>query len=148
MNYGPRLVVAGAFTSVHEAELARSVLEAAGIASALANEHLVSMNWLYSNAVGGVQVLISEDRFEEGRSLLESHAAVMDDARESAGDQAVDRAIGSTCERCGSTEFESALPGKHLVIISWLVIGFPLGIPTRRRHCRRCGARATDTGRG
>jgi hypothetical protein len=144
MNYGPRLVVAGAFTSVHEAELARSVLEAAGIESALANEHLVSMNWLYSNAVGGVQVLISEDRFEEGRSLLESHAAVMDDARESAGDQAVDGGIGATCERCGSTEFESALPGKRFAIFSWLIVGVPLGIPTRRRYCRRCGARATD----
>jgi len=55
MSEEPRLVVAAAFTSVHEAHLAMSVLEAAGIETAIADEHLVSMTWTYSNAVGGVK---------------------------------------------------------------------------------------------
>lgn len=55
MSDEPRLVVAAAFTNVHEAHLARSVLEAAGIEATIADEHLVSMTWTYSNAVGGVK---------------------------------------------------------------------------------------------
>ena len=74
-----RLVVAATFTSVHEAQLAKTVLEAAGIDAVLDNEHLVSMNWTYSNAVGGVKVLVPGDRLEEARSLLESEAMVIDE---------------------------------------------------------------------
>ena len=50
-NTVPIVVTAGAFTSVHEAHLARSVLEAAGIRATLADEPLVSKSWTYSNAV-------------------------------------------------------------------------------------------------
>jgi len=51
MNHEPKLVVAGVFTSVHEALFAKSVLEAAGIEVTLADEHVVSMTWTYSNGV-------------------------------------------------------------------------------------------------
>lgn len=37
-----------------QAELARSVLASAGIEAFLVNEHVVNVNWLYANAVGGV----------------------------------------------------------------------------------------------
>ena len=70
------LVVAAAFTSVHEAQFARSVLEAAGIEAMIADEHVVSMDWLYSNAIGGVKVLVPLDRLEEARAVLDSEAMV------------------------------------------------------------------------
>jgi hypothetical protein len=66
------LVVVGAFTSVHEAHLARSVLESAGIEASIADEHLVSMYWLYSNAIGGVKVLVAEAQADEAREVLAS----------------------------------------------------------------------------
>jgi putative signal transducing protein len=143
MSDEPRLAVAAAFTSVHEAHLAKSVLEAAGIEATIADEHLVSMTWMYSNAVGGVKVLVPGERLEEARSLLESGTIVdlppvngSDDESQSSGSDA--------CPRCGSREFESRLPGKRLAILSWLLIGFPLGPPFRRRYCRRCGEPASD----
>jgi hypothetical protein len=137
MSDEPRLVVAAAFTSVHEAHLARSVLEAAGIDATIADEHLVSMTWTYSNAVGGVKVMVPEYRLEEARSVLAS-GAIVDLPPPIAGDDGSD-----SCARCGSREFESRLPGKRLAILSWLLFGFPLASPVRRRYCRKCGEPAT-----
>jgi ribosomal protein L37E len=143
MSEEPRPVVAAAFTSVHEAHLAMSVLEAAGIETSIADEHLVSMTWTYSNAVGGVKVLVPADRLEEARSLLES-GAIVDLPPQSSPDEEPDDAENETCPRCGSREFESRLPGKRFAILSWLLIGFPLASPVRRRYCRRCGEPAGD----
>lgn len=143
MNDEPRLAVAGAFTSVHEAQLALSVLEAAGIEATLANEHVVSMTWTYSNAVGGVKVLVHEDRLDEAMSLLEQDAVALEGAP-GPSDAAADAADGDTCRRCGSHDFESKLPARRLAILSWLTIGVPLGTPLRRRYCRQCGAPAKE----
>lgn len=142
----PRLVVVAAFTSVHEAHLARSVLEAAGIETTIADEHLVSMTWTYSNAVGGVKVLVQADRLEEAKSLLESGAIVdLPPASSSYGE--TDTGGSDTCPRCGSREFESRLPGKRFAILSWLLIGVPLASPRRRRYCRKCGEPVSDRSR-
>jgi hypothetical protein len=42
----------------------------------LADENLVSMNWMYSTAVGGVKVLVPVDRVEEAQSLLDTIAVL------------------------------------------------------------------------
>lgn len=56
----------------------------------------------------------------------------------------IDQGGSETCHRCGSREFESRLPGKRFAILSWLLIGFPLASPVRKRFCRKCGAPAAD----
>jgi hypothetical protein len=146
LESGGHLVVAGTFTSVHEAQLARSVLEAAGIEAVLADEHLISMNWTYSNAIGGVKILVTQDRLQEAQLLLGSDAEVTDEHATSNVDTTIDRALADRCRHCGSESCESSLPGKRMAILSWLTIGIPLGIPSRRRYCRNCGAPATDSG--
>jgi hypothetical protein len=134
MNTSGPLTVARTFTNVHDAHLAKSVLEAAGIEVTIANEHVVSVNWMYSNLVGGVQALVPDDRVDEARSLLDTHA-VLDEAPEHvpAG------ADADTCVRCGSEEYDSIVPFKGFVVLSWFFLGFPLGWPRRRRVCRQCG---------
>jgi hypothetical protein len=77
------LVVARRFTNVHDAQLAKSVIEAAGIDVELADEHIVSMNWMYSYAVGGVKALVPAGRLDEAHSLLDT-SAVLEDAPDSA----------------------------------------------------------------
>lgn len=144
MNHEPNLVVAGVFTSVHEALFAKSVLEAAGIEVTLADEHVVSMTWTYSNAVGGVKVLVPEDQFDEARSVLEEDAVALEGETADSTPGAADAVSGDTCARCGSNDFESRLPAKRLAILSWLTIGVPLGSPLRRRYCRQCGAPAKE----
>ena len=135
------LVVAGAFTSVHEAYLAQSMLEAAGIEARVADDHTVSMNWTYSNALGGVKVLVPEDRWQDARLLLSSdaHDLVEPTSPDLSSDEGADQ-----CGRCGGHDWESRLPGRGVAIASWFLVGFPLGVPLRRRYCRQCGAAAND----
>jgi hypothetical protein len=127
--------VARTFTNVHEAHLAKSVLEAAGIEVAPADEHVVSVNWLYSNLVGGVKAIVPEDRAEEARSVLDM-AAVADRPMENIPASA----DADSCPQCGSDEYDSIVRAKGLVILSWFLLGFPIGWPRRRRVCRRCGS--------
>jgi uncharacterized protein (DUF1810 family) len=70
--------VAAAFTNVHQAHLAQSVLEGAGIEAQLADEHTVSMDWMLSNAIGGVKVMVREDRVDEAKALLASGVMAVD----------------------------------------------------------------------
>jgi hypothetical protein len=140
MNSDATLTVARTFTNVHEAHLAKSVLEAAGIDVELADEHVVAMNWTYSNAVGGVKALVPADRLDEAQALLDT-SAVLEGAPEIAADDVAD-----SCPRCGSNECVSIGPATGLLIFSWLFIGVPLGWPVRRRICRQCGEPArTDS---
>ena len=143
MSREPRPVVAAAFTNVHEAHLARSVLEAAGIEATIADEHRVSMTWTYSNAGGGGKVLVPANRLEEARTVLES-GAIVDLPPPNGPDSELDSRGSDTCPRCGSREFESRLPGKRFAILSWLLIGVPLASPRRRRYCRKCGEPVSD----
>jgi hypothetical protein len=101
------------------------------------------MTWTYSNAIGGVKVLVPADRLEEAKSLLES-GAIVDLPPASGPDGETDTGGSDTCPRCGSREFESRLPGKRFAILSWLLIGVPLASPWRRRYCRKCGEPVSD----
>ncbi len=63
--------VVATYSKPEEAHLAASFLEGSGITTYVADDQIVSLNWLYSNAVGGVKVQVSEDDWEEARELLE-----------------------------------------------------------------------------
>ncbi len=130
------LVVVGTYTSVHEAHMARSVLAAAGMDAHIADEHLVSMDWTYSNAIGGVKVLVPEDRSDEARELLASGAEAIE---EPFTDNNTDKVDLDTCRRCGGCVFTSRPAAGWFAMLSWLTFGFPLGSPKRHRYCRECG---------
>ncbi len=83
-----QFVVAAAFTNVHEAHLAQSSLEAAGFEVLVADEHLVSVDWMLSNAIGGVKVVVREDRVEEARALLASSMMTIDPALAASAEEA------------------------------------------------------------
>ena len=141
MNDAASLVVVRTFTNVHEAHLAKSVLDAAGIESAVLDEHIVSMVWTYSNAVRGVKILVPDDQLEEAASLLDSAAETIEES--SSADLDTTTPAIEICDRCGGDAFESRLSGKRLAVLTWMLLGVPLALPMRRRYCRRCGARRT-----
>lgn len=66
------LVTAAAFNTIHEAYLAKSILEGAGITAFIADEYTIGVNWLWANAVGGVKVQVAEADVEEAEKLLAS----------------------------------------------------------------------------
>lgn len=52
------LVTIASFSFPHEAHIARAKLESEAIPATLADEYTISMQWLYSNALGGVKVQV------------------------------------------------------------------------------------------
>jgi hypothetical protein len=67
-----RLVTIATFDQPAQARLAQNALTEAGVAATVTDESLVAMDWLLSNAVGGVKVQVWDDDAEKAVRLLES----------------------------------------------------------------------------
>src|SRR5262245_35595910 len=68
---GRRLVTIATFDQPAQARLAKNALDEEGIQNAISDENLVAMDWLLSNAVGGVKVQVWEEDAERAVAVLE-----------------------------------------------------------------------------
>ena len=59
------------FSTLDEAQLARMKLEGSGIEAFIPDETMAQMNWLYTNAIGGIRLQVREDDLESARDVLE-----------------------------------------------------------------------------
>ncbi|MFQ5482880.1 MAG: DUF2007 domain-containing protein [Nitrospinaceae bacterium] len=138
------LVTAATFSQPYEAHLAQQRLQEAGIPAFIVNEHTISINWLYSNALGGVQVQVPEDRVQEARGLLaEDRSRDMDPVYE-------DPVL---CPSCGSFDTDQKTVRKlHPMIplglsalmffvfgAAFILLVFPLFFGGPGVHCHTCG---------
>lgn len=68
------MALIASFTSLSQAELVRSALEAAGIDAWLENANTVGVQWLYATALGGVRLIVrEEDAAAASEILAEMH---------------------------------------------------------------------------
>ena len=66
------LVVVARFPLAFEAQIAQARLEASGIPAFLENANVVNADWLLSNAVGGVALLVPNSMALEAATVLAS----------------------------------------------------------------------------
>jgi transposase-like protein len=138
-----RLVTVRRYRDLAEAYVGRSLLESAGIPAWIADEHLVRMDWFYSNMVGGMRLQVEERDEAAALEILEEEAPetiTYDD--EKAYEQ-------PTCPKCGSSEVTlggRTERGRSLVALYVLAIPVPPREATW--HCDACGAQWKDTGNG
>ena len=90
------LTTVATFPELHQAELARSVLEANDIQVMLADDNVVGLHPLAGPAIGGVRLQVAEQDAEEARSILVSEDGVDDDQI------VVEDGSDLTCSTCGS----------------------------------------------
>jgi hypothetical protein len=129
------LVAVAACAQPVEAHLIRCRLEAEGLDAFVADEHIVSMQWLYSPAVGGVKVQVHARDADRARAILDaSRPRRSDSARFVTDDLRAPR-----CPDCGSLEVQQRF-SRRITFASSLLLGFPLPWPLRRSRCRSCGA--------
>lgn len=140
MSDASELVVVGAFSQVHEAQLACSVLRAAGLDAAVADENTVAADWLLSNAIGGVKVLVRAEDVATARDVLENPGSVAETVDSSQPVDAED-AEEDVCPFCGSRAFVSVTSGKRINALLWMIAGIPLFPIRRHRRCADCGQR-------
>lgn len=72
MGSDDRLVTIATFGLPVEAHIARSKLESEGIDAIVADDNIVSINWLYSSAVGGVKLQVPESQALRAREILDA----------------------------------------------------------------------------
>ncbi len=122
------------FSFPHEAHIAKASLEAANIPATIADEHTINMDWLYSNALGGVRLFVPDKYAEEAKLIIEQ------DYSENV-DQIFEETIEDkkTCPSCGSEQLEAYTIGKKPAFIVFLLLGFPLFFYKHGIKCLSCG---------
>ena len=73
-----RLITIASFSQPIEAHLTKTRLEADGIECFIFDEHIVRMNWLYSNAIGGVKLQVKEPDVERSIEILQQEPVSTD----------------------------------------------------------------------
>ena len=68
------LVLLRRFRDLPEALLAKGMLESAGIPCFLADDNMVRMDWLISNLLGGVKLMVEPEDFAEASRVLNEPA--------------------------------------------------------------------------
>ncbi len=69
------------YTLPHEAHIARSYIESEGIETMIQDELTAQLN-IYSNAIGGVKLLVRESDFEHGVEILKKGGYINADSDE------------------------------------------------------------------
>ena len=64
------LVTLATYSTPFEAEIVKGRLEDEGVTVVLADAEIVTSDWMYSNAVGGVKLRVPEAEAERARALL------------------------------------------------------------------------------
>lgn len=116
------------FSKPEEAHLFRTRLEAADIPAFVHDEHVVQMDWLMSNFIGGVRVRVRSEDLERARAFLAE-----DSTFDLPGAEAV------SCPACGSTSVAQDQFRRRLSFLSIFFLRLPLPVPRDRWRCTACG---------
>jgi Putative prokaryotic signal transducing protein len=127
-----QLVTLRKFRDLPEALLAKGSLESAGIDCNLADDNMVRLDWFYSNAIGGIKLLVDQDDLEAAEQLLTQPIPEHFEVSE-IGDFEQPR-----CPKCGSLDVNF----RELDPAAYLSLAAKVPIPFHRQawHCRSCNA--------
>ncbi|CAM3694002.1 DUF2007 domain-containing protein [Vibrio aquimaris] len=93
------MIIVARFSFPHEAHIAKASLEAAGIESCIADEYTINTQWLYSNAIGGVRLMVAEQDLEQAENILSADFSDVLYAEKSVSSQ-------DHCPKCSSLNIE------------------------------------------
>jgi len=131
------LVTLATFSKPTDAYLALGKLQADGIDAVVFDDNVVSVNWLYSNAVGGVKLKVREPEVQRAMEILSEDLSAIAEIDETA--PPVQPAV--QCPRCSSSAVSPENFSRRAIFLSWLLLGFPLPLFRRRWACASCGHR-------
>jgi len=130
-------VAVATFSHPVEAHLARTRLESEGIDCVVTDEYLVRVNWLLSNAIGGVKLMVPKWDEDRARDILRPapHLVVVadpDDADELSRKDLI-------CPNCRSFDVYYHRFDRRVAGIFWLFFGFIVPWISRKWVCKQCG---------
>lgn len=118
------------FSHVIEAQIAQNYLVNEGIDCCIDDQFIVEVNWLFSNLVGGVKLMVPEEDVARAEELLKNIDA-----------QKEDESSGLECPSCRSTNTELATSNKKgIALLILFLSSIPLPFLTKEKwHCKSCG---------
>ena len=129
------LTLVASYSFPHEAQVARANLESAGIPAFIEDEHTISMQWLYSDAIGGVKVLVDSKHYDEAIEILETDfSSELDELFEPEEQES-----SNVCPNCNSSDISPHTVGKKPAFVVFLLLGFPLFFYKHVLKCNQCG---------
>jgi hypothetical protein len=108
---GDELVTVASYDEAVSAELALNCLRQAGLPAVISDENTVTMDWLLSNAIGGIKVQVNPKDVKIARQLIEEHEqrrATVDGAPAPIGDELEEDGLNAEARAGGTTEVPSA----------------------------------------
>lgn len=138
-----KLITIVNFSHPTEADPVVAWLESEGISCFLTNEHTVTMNWLYSNAIGGIGIRVKAADVERANEILQ--AVLNPDTIEgqststdSEANQGKENDSEKCCPQCGSENVYYEKFSRRLVFASWVLLSIPLPFLRKKWRCRAC----------
>ena len=128
------LIVVRRFRDLIEAELAKGKLESAVIASFVADENIVRMDWFYSNAVGGLRLMVKPEDADEARTILDE--PIPDQITQE------DPEVTYTqphCPKCDSLDVSFETLDRPLSY-GLMYLNLPFPVSKHNWKCQKCGA--------
>lgn len=128
------LVTVGRYDNSIQAHITKAHLEGHGLVCFVFDEHIVDMNPLYSNAIGGVKIKVREKDAPEARELIATL-----DKQPYTDDK--DEII--SCPKCGSTEYYQGYNSMRnagsimAFLVSLLIVVFPI-YRKQVLRCKKC----------
>ena len=128
-----RLVTVQQYRDLTEAQVAKGVLDSAGIPCCLRDENAVRLEWVWSNLLGGVRLQVNEQDREAAQEVL---AQPIPEQIEVDGEIPYDQ---PHCPRCGSLDIHYQAIHERAGLAS-IILFVPIPIPKRAWICEDCGA--------
>ena len=121
------MVTIARFSTTEEAHLLRLQLAAGGVEAFILDEYMVQLDWLISNAIGGVRVQIAEEDLERCKQIVQGPP------------HDPDASITASCPYCSSDETKKEELPRRLSFLSMFIIGCPLPVAKNYFICNECG---------
>jgi hypothetical protein len=125
-------VVIRHYRDIPEAMTDRMVLEAADIDCYLYDENMVRLDWLWSNLLGGLKLVVRQSDAEDAEKALNSRQNEKFDV------EGVGEYEQELCPKCGSKEVSCDELLKRIAGAG-LLLGLPIAIHQRGWNCHNCG---------
>jgi hypothetical protein len=120
------------YRDIPAALLAKSILDSAGIENFLTDVNTVRMDWLWSNALGGVRLFVKDSDASAAEELLNQS---FQDSFEVEGQEPFTQ---PRCPVCNS--FDVSYKGLHKrIAYASLWLGVPIPLSRLGWHCSSCG---------
>ena len=128
----PEPVIIRRYRDLPAAVVERSLLDSAGIEGFLADDIIIRLDWLISNALGGIKLWVRGSEATEARDLLTAGIPETLDV------EGVGEYLQPKCPNCSSLDVSFEGLNRKIAHLGLLLLGIPIPAVMRGWNCHAC----------